>query len=91
MRVDLRGALAEVVNRQRCDGDRDDRHQGVGVRVALGHTGPQHLQGYEDEASADPKQPAEQAAQKTDRREDAAAVYSGVVRVGVSGWFMTTE
>src|SRR4029077_916893 len=89
--VDLRRAGAEVVDRKRRYRNGQDGHDRVGVGVALRHPRPQHLEGDEDNPAADAEQPAEQAAQETDRREDGAAIYSGVVRIGVSGWFTTTE
>src|SRR5207302_578699 len=90
VQVDLRRPLAEVVDGQRRDCDRDDRHERVRVGEPLWHTGPQHLQRDEHEAAAHTQETSEQAAQKADRGEDAGAAYS-VDRGGVSGWFTTTE
>lgn len=58
--------------------------------MALARIRPQHLQRDEHKATADAKQTAEQTTEQTDRRKNGAAVYSGD-RVGVSGWFITTE
>src|SRR5438105_2398991 len=92
--VDLRRTLAEVIDGQGGEGDRDDRDERVGIGVALPDARPEHLKGNQDEAATHAEQPSEHAAQKTDDGEGsgtALAVDYSVGRGGVSGWPVTTE
>src|SRR5260370_39447881 len=89
-RVRLGGVYAKGVGRQVPKRERDDRKQGSGVGLALGHLCPEHLQRHHDETATNTQKASEKAADQPDRAEDRARAYSAALG-GVSGWLATTE